>query len=597
MENIQERIQKLTASVHDMDSKRNYREVDDHQFDAMYKKLVKLEKQYPEFADPNSYTQRQGSNTINRFRKFRHHYPILSFRRGNIPNILMLLDEEKEIIAQENINGVYISLSYSDGKLINAVTKGDGYEGKDVTQNARTIKNIPFFIPIKEHVEIHGVINYPTSYFNKLKKSDKIYHSSTDAASQIMLSKKSKLVAKHHLSFRANYLIENNCFGISYTKMIQQLREMNFEIPNIEICKTPDVIKKITSANQSKDIPANGIIFRQNITITDEDRLKFRRFEPKAYIWYKPKTIQKRIMGVDWSKHKNGNIIPSLVFEIPLKLNGSSYQKLSLKNVENLKQLNLHYNDTAEISISTGKPELSRIMEELRVEHPFPINAPNHCHYCGAELVTKGKQIICNNSSGCSPHTYSSIKNSYRHENEFDCYGDWKFMHLKIVANFFGARAIKRRDEDGKLINILQFDFCNQLADISFTLNAEKMPIKIYTSDYNRKFEVDDKTKSLGRQCSRYFFYTSRYSSTFEEVKQIFRTLSYLKLMGIDDYMSFRYNDYTKYSDIRFFFSWIGGSKNEALRIITKDPNLKPEPPVKKSFWESLFSPGPVVKF
>ncbi len=99
----------------------------------MYKKLAKLEKQYPEFADPNSPTQRQGSNTINRFRNFKHRHPILSFRRGDIPEILNLLDEVKELIAQENINGLYISLSYSDGQLINAVTKGDGYEGKDVT--------------------------------------------------------------------------------------------------------------------------------------------------------------------------------------------------------------------------------------------------------------------------------------------------------------------------------------------------------------------------------------------------------------------------------------------------------------------------------
>ena len=79
-------------------------------------------------------------------------------------------------------------------------------------------------------------------------------------------------------------------------------------------------------------------------------------------------------------------------------------------------------------------------------------------------------------------------------------------MHLKIVANFFGARAIKRPDEDGKFTNIQQFDFCNQLAYTSLTLNAKKIPIKIYTSDYSREFKVDDKTKSLGRKCSRYFF-------------------------------------------------------------------------------------------
>ncbi len=99
----------------------------------------------------------------------------------------------------------------------------------------------------------------------------------------------------------------------------------------------------------------------------------FKRFEPKAYIWYKPKTIKKRIVRVDWSKHKNGNIVPSLVLETPLKLNGSTYQKLSLMNYENFNQLHLHYNDTAEIDVSTGNPKLSRIVEGLRVEHPFRI--------------------------------------------------------------------------------------------------------------------------------------------------------------------------------------------------------------------------------
>jgi len=596
METIKLRIEELTKRVWDNEFNANSREVSDYQYESMFKKLCKLEKRYPEYADPNSPTLRLGSNTTNRFRTFKHPYPMHYYRRGNIDNILELLHYNKELICEDNIEGLRVTISYLNGKLQNVVTIGNGLQGKEITQNARTISNIPFFIPLKEHVDIRGVIYYPESEFRKHSKSNAQFKSVGHAPLKIMMSEKSKMVVKHRMHFCANYLISACTFNISYLEMTEKLREMKFELPHCKICKTPDVIQRIIAENNSGEIPTNGRIFRLNKTLSVEERNKSQRFEPNALLWYFPNTVQKKIMGVDWAKNKAGNIIPSIVFETPLKVNGSTYYKVSLKNIGKFKHLNLHYNDTAEIDLSTGKPELLKILNELRVEHPFPINAPNHCPYCGSELSIRGMHLICTSSS-CSPNNYSSpVSNSFRHELEFDCFGDWKYMHLKIVANFFGARAIKKRDEDGKTKIILQFNSCNQVADITYTFNAEKMPVKIFVSDFDTKYEVNSDLKSFGRKSSSYLFYSNRFSTSFEEIKSTLN-LPYLKLMEIDGLMSFMYNDNSKYRDIRFFFSYIASYKSKPIHIITKDPNLKPKPPVKKSFWKDLFSPAPVVKF
>lgn len=437
---IKKRIDALSEELH----QHNYNyyvlnspTISDYEFDMKLKELQSLEDAYPEFRSPNSPTQRVGSDINQEFRQVAHRYPMLSLAntynkeevRDFYERVSTGLDGENfEICAELKFDGLSISLTYIDGELTQAVTRGDGNVGDDVTANIRTIRSIP--LKLREgagyphEFEIRGEVLMPWTSFEALNaereaREEPLFANPRNAASGTLKSQKSELVASRKLDAYLYYLLGDQVptDGTHYGNM-QLCREWGFKVSdNMRLCKTlEDIYEFIDYWNtERKNLPVatDGIVLKVN-SLRQQTHLGYTAKSPRWAIAYKFKAERActRLDSVTYQVGRTGAITPVANMQ-PVQLAGTTVRRASLHNADIIAELDLHIGDMVYVE-KGGEiiPKVVGVDKSQRPEGAEKVQFITHCPECGAELIRYEGEAAhyCPNDTSCAPQIKGRIE-------------------------------------------------------------------------------------------------------------------------------------------------------------------------------------------
>ncbi len=411
--------------------------ISDFEFDQLMHKLQDLEMFYPQFNDPNSPTQRVGSDINQSFKQMKHKYPMLSL--ANTYNINEVRDfyqrvktglegENFEIVAELKYDGLSISLTYINGELIHAVTRGDGEKGDIVTDNVRTIRSIPLKLKsgtgYPDEFEIRGEILMPWSSFNKLniereKKGEPLFANPRNAASGTLKSQKSELVAHRQLDAYLYYLLGDSISNdSSHYANLQMAQKWGFKISQgMKLCKTisdvEDYINFWDVERKNLPVATDGIVLKVN-SIRQQQHLGYTAKSPRWAIAYKfqaEKACTKLNM-VTYQVGRTGAITPVANME-PVQLSGTIVKRASLHNADIIKQLDLHIGDMVYVE-KGGEiiPKVVGVDKSKRKDDMIPVEFIRICPACGTDLIRMEGEAAhyCPNENHCPPQIKGRIE-------------------------------------------------------------------------------------------------------------------------------------------------------------------------------------------
>ena len=432
-----EEIEKLREQLHQHNYNYyilNQPTISDYDFDQMMHRLEDLETFYPQYADANSPTQRVGSDLNQSFRQVPHKYPMLSlsntYNEADVRDFYErvrngLEGENFEIVAELKLS---ISLTYIDGKLIRAVTRGDGVMGDDVTANVRTINSIPLqLLPHTDYpheFEIRGEILMPWTSFDALNKErelneEPLFANPRNAASGTLKSQKSELVASRKLDAYLYYLLgdEIGTDGFHYENL-QKAKSWGFKISEgMKKCKSIDEILEYINYwdKERKNLPVatDGIVLKVN-SLRQQQHLGYTAKSPRWAIAYKFQAERActRLNEVTYQVGRTGAITPVANME-PVKLAGTIVKRASLHNADIIQQLDLHIGDMVYVE-KGGEiiPKVVGVDKTQRTSNMLPVQFITHCPECGAELqrIEGEAAFYCPNDTACPPQIKGRIE-------------------------------------------------------------------------------------------------------------------------------------------------------------------------------------------
>ena len=435
-----EEIEKLREQLHQHNYNYyilNQPTISDYDFDQMMHRLEDLETFYPQYADANSPTQRVGSDLNQSFRQVPHKYPMLSlsntYNEADVRDFYErvrngLEGENFEIVAELKYDGLSISLTYIDGKLIRAVTRGDGVMGDDVTANVRTINSIPLqLLPHTDYpheFEIRGEILMPWTSFDALNKErelneEPLFANPRNAASGTLKSQKSELVASRKLDAYLYYLLgdEIGTDGFHYENL-QKAKSWGFKISEgMKKCKSIDEILEYINYwdKERKNLPVatDGIVLKVN-SLRQQQHLGYTAKSPRWAIAYKFQAERActRLNEVTYQVGRTGAITPVANME-PVKLAGTIVKRASLHNADIIQQLDLHIGDMVYVE-KGGEiiPKVVGVDKTQRTSNMLPVQFITHCPECGAELqrIEGEAAYYCPNDTACPPQIKGRIE-------------------------------------------------------------------------------------------------------------------------------------------------------------------------------------------
>ncbi len=429
-ENIQKRIEDLRRQL----DEHNYNyyvlsqpTISDFEFDMLLKELEKLEKENPDFFDPNSPTQRVGSDLNKEFEQVRHTYPMLSLSnsyseeelRDFDQKIRKLTDQQFEYVCELKYDGTSISLQYKNGVLQRAITRGDGTLGDDVTANVKTIRSIPLKLKgsgYPDEFEVRGEILLPFAEFDRINMEreelgEAPFANPRNAASGTLKSQKSSVVAERKLDAYFYYLLGENLPNDGHYENIREMAQWGLKIsPDTEKCANIDeVIAFIRKWHDKRfDLPVatDGIVIKVN-SLKLQQYLGFTAKSPRWAIAYKYKAEQAAttLLSVSYQVGRTGAVTPVANLE-PVLLAGTTVKRASLHNADIIKSLDLHLNDT--VFVEKGGEIIPKIVgADQASRHPMaqPVNFIKTCPECGTVLIRNEGEAAhyCPNEDGCPP--------------------------------------------------------------------------------------------------------------------------------------------------------------------------------------------------
>lgn len=465
-EEAKKRIEQLSKELND----HNYYyyvlsdpKISDYEFDMMLEELVKLEKQYPEFAKPDSPTQRVGGEITKDFVAVTHKYPMLSL--GNTyseeeiiefdKRIKKLVKEDFEYVCELKYDGIAIGLTYIDGKLSRAVTRGDGIQGDDVTTNVKTINSIPLTLRGKyypKEFEIRGEIYMPRDGFKELNE-ERIDNGETpfanprNSASGSLKMQDSSQVAKRPLDcFLYNLMGKDLPFDNHYASL-QKAKQWGFKVSNyIAKCKTIDeIFEFINYWNIEKDnlnFDIDGIVIKIN-SYALRDKLGNTAKSPRWAIAYKFKADRAltELLSISYQVGRTGAITPVANLK-PVLLAGTTVKRASLHNADIIKKLDVRVGD--HVYVEKGGEIIPKIVGvELSMRSPTstPVNFIDKCPECHSKLSRKEgeAQHYCMNDANCPPQIKGKLEHFIsRKAMNIDSLGEGKIEILfehKMIKN------------------------------------------------------------------------------------------------------------------------------------------------------------------
>ncbi|SFS74987.1 DNA ligase (NAD+) [Lutibacter maritimus] len=426
--NIEQKINELREEL----NRHNYNyyvldnpTISDFEFDKKLKELEKLEIENPQFFDANSPTQRVGGEITKNFATITHKNRMYSL--DNSYSKEDLLDWEKriqKIIGTESItytcelkyDGASINLSYKNGILENAVTRGDGFQGDEVTANIKTIKSIPLVLnkPFVDNFEIRGEIILPFDGFNKMNEEridigEEPYRNPRNTASGSLKLQNSAEVAKRPLDCLLYHIVADKNPNATHFETLEKARELGFKVPKaIELCNTmEEVFAFIEKWNTKRfDLPyeTDGIVVKVN-SLAQQDELGYTAKSPRWAMAYKFKTAQESTVlnEITYQVGRTGAITPVANLE-PVQLAGTTVKRASLHNADQIEKLDIRVGDT--VFVEKGGEIIPKVVGVDFSKRPLnsePTKYISCCPDCNTKLVrTDGDaKHYCPNEYGC----------------------------------------------------------------------------------------------------------------------------------------------------------------------------------------------------
>ena len=413
----------------------NQPEITDREFDALMHELQQLEAARPELADDNSPTVRVGSDLNGDFRQVAHRYPMLSL--SNTYNAAEVADfynsvskalkgEDFEICCELKYDGLSISLTYENGKLVRGVTRGDGVRGDDVTSNVKTIKTIPLVLTgsgYPESFEMRGEILMPWKVFEKLNQGraateEPLFANPRNAASGTLKSLSSALIAKRSLDAYLYYMLGSNLPFDGHFENLMAAQSWGFKISNgMRKVKTLqeiyDFIDYWDAERKNLPVATDGIVLKVN-SARQQQTLGFTAKSPRWAIAYKFKAEQAltQLESVSYQVGRTGAITPVANMQ-PVQLAGTTVRRATLNNADFIAGLDLHIGDY--VFVEKGGeiiPKIVGVDLTRRLADAMPVRFIRQCPECGTPLVRyEGEAAFyCPNDTGCAPQLKGRIE-------------------------------------------------------------------------------------------------------------------------------------------------------------------------------------------
>ena len=433
-----ERILQLRKELHEHNYKYyvlNQPTVSDQDFDMMMHELQDLEARHPEMADPDSPTQRVGSDLNQNFRQVTHKYPMLSLANTyNEQDVAEWYDsvkrgldgEDFDVCCEMKYDGLSISLTYVDGRLVQGVTRGDGVHGDDVTANVRTIRAIPLVLPgtgYPHEFEIRGEILMPWKVFERLNAEREaaeapLFANPRNAASGTLKSQNSALVASRQLDSYLYYLLGDTLPTDGHYENLEEARKWGFKISEgMKKVKTLqeiyDFINYWDTERKNLPVATDGIVLKVN-SLRQQRHLGYTAKSPRWAIAYKFKAEREctRLNEVTYQVGRTGAITPVANME-PVQLAGTTVKRATLNNEDFIKSFDLHVGDY--VYVEKGGEIIPKIVGVELSKRPAdaqPVKFIDTCPVCGAKLVRYEGEAVhyCPNDSGCPPQIKGRIE-------------------------------------------------------------------------------------------------------------------------------------------------------------------------------------------
>lgn len=384
-------------------------QMSDLEFDTLLKELEGLEAQFPELRKTDSPTLRVGSDLSPEFAKVKHEVPMLSisntYNEGELADFNRqvtdgLKKESTAYLADMKIDGVSLALIYQDGILKTAVTRGDGTQGDDVTENARTILDIPLELPEKEkfpgRLEVRGEIYMRIPDFEALNarlesEHKKMFQNPRNTVAGSVKMKNTREVSKRKLRFFAYHLLGEHQLE-THEQHLEFLKASGFQVNKYFVSQDiTDIYNYCHQVNENRselDFEIDGMVIKVN-SIQEQRELGATAKSPRWVIAYKfpAEKAETKILSVDYQVGRTGAVTPVANLE-PVRLAGTTVKRATLHNFDEIERLNLHINDYVLIE-KAGEiiPKVIQALPEKRGDEVFPIEVPEECPVCDSRLV------------------------------------------------------------------------------------------------------------------------------------------------------------------------------------------------------------------
>ncbi len=410
-------------------------EISDKDFDMALKKLESLENEHPEFFDPLSPTQRVGSDLTKGFEHIIHERPMMSLSNTYsieevdewFDRVKKGLDGEKfDVVGEMKFDGTSISITYENGRLVRAVTRGDGTQGDDVTRNVKTIRSIPLVLQPgdwPEKFEIRGEILMPWKVFDELNKErayneEPLFANPRNAASGTLKTQDPREVARRHLDARFYYLLSDDLpFDNHYDNMLAA-RSWGFKVSSaMQLLHSLEEVNEFINYwdTERKNLPVatDGLVFKVN-SLRQQMNLGYTAKSPRWAIAYKfnPENACTRLRFVSFETGRMGIVTPVANLE-PVQLSGTIVKRASLHNADIIKELGIHQGDWLYVE-KGGEiiPKITGVDTSRREPDAAPIEFVTKCPECGTELVSEPDEAAwrCPNRYGCRPQITGRIE-------------------------------------------------------------------------------------------------------------------------------------------------------------------------------------------
>lgn len=405
-------------------------EISDYDFDMLLRELEELERANPMFASPNSPTKRVGGDITKKFPTVVHQFPMLSLTNSYSESEILdweqrvkkLVGDEIQYVCELKYDGVAIGIRYENGQLVQAVTRGDGTQGEDVTANVRTIRSIPLVVQgdFPQTFEIRGEIFMPHAAFEQLnaqreKDGEALFANPRNTASGTLKLQDSAVVAKRDLDCFLYGVYSNDSVADGHFQAVEKAGTWGFKVPQaskrfIEIHKTVDGVMDFIHYWDEKraELPfdIDGVVIKVN-DYKHQQNLGFTAKSPRWAIAYKFKAerVQTQLLSVDFQVGRTGAITPVANLN-PVSLGGTIVKRASLHNADQIEKYDLHLNDY--VYIEKGGEIIPKIVDvniALRQENAQVVTFIEQCPECHTTLErNEGEaQHFCPNEAGCPP--------------------------------------------------------------------------------------------------------------------------------------------------------------------------------------------------